>query len=61
KSEAFETFKKFKVAVEKENGRHIRTLCSNQGGEFTSDEFRDYLQTHGIHRQCLLHTHRSKM
>ncbi|KAH9303713.1 hypothetical protein KI387_008117, partial [Taxus chinensis] len=51
KSEAFETLKKFKVAVENETGDHIRTLHLDRGGEFTNNEFKDYLQTHRIRRQ----------
>ncbi|KAH9300937.1 hypothetical protein KI387_012520, partial [Taxus chinensis] len=50
-SQAFETFQKFKALVENEVGRKIKTLCSDQGGEFTSNEFKTYLEAHGIRRQ----------
>ena len=39
KSEAFEAFKKFKAAVEKESGLKIKDLRSDRGGEFTFKEF----------------------
>lgn len=42
KSEAFEKFKEFKAFVEKQSGFVLKTLRSDRGGEFTSDEFYDY-------------------
>ena len=33
KSEAFSTFKKFKVVVEKESGYEIKAMRSDRGGE----------------------------
>ncbi|KAH9315902.1 hypothetical protein KI387_024529, partial [Taxus chinensis] len=40
-SQAFETFQKFKALVENEVGRKIKTLHSDRGGEFTSNEVQD--------------------
>jgi transposase InsO family protein len=34
-----DTFKKFKLAFEKENRRNIKALCTNNGGEYTSYAF----------------------
>jgi len=39
KSEVFSDFKKFKVAMEKDSGRKIKTMRTDRGGEFTSKEF----------------------
>ncbi|KAH9324918.1 hypothetical protein KI387_005096, partial [Taxus chinensis] len=47
----FETFKKFKVVVEKETWSSHQNSPLRSRGEFTSNEFKDYLQTHGIRRQ----------
>ncbi|KAJ4812770.1 polyprotein [Rhynchospora pubera] len=50
KSEAFETFKKFKSLVENESGYYIKALRTDRGGEFTSNEFQNFCETHGIRR-----------
>jgi transposase InsO family protein len=51
KSEAFENFKIYKEMVENEMDSKIKCLISNNGGEFTSKEFMDYCNNHGIKRQ----------
>ena len=53
KFEAFEVFKKFKVMVEKESGRHIKAVQSDRGGEYTSTAFMEYCKEQGI-RQFLI-------
>lgn len=35
KSEAFDTFRKFKAVVEKESGYEIKALRTDRGGEYT--------------------------
>ncbi|KAL4304010.1 hypothetical protein GQ457_10G012770 [Hibiscus cannabinus] len=50
KSEAFGAFKNFKALVEKENGFEIKSLRSDRGGEFTSNEFNDFCKANGIRR-----------
>ncbi|GAB2283017.1 hypothetical protein Dimus_039573 [Dionaea muscipula] len=50
KSEAFDVFKKFKVAVQNEIGETIKALRSDRGEEFTSKAFNDYCQAYGIRR-----------
>ena len=51
KSEAFEKFKEFRIEVEKQFGRSIKTLISDRGGEYLSQEFLDYLADHGVQSQ----------
>jgi transposase InsO family protein len=51
KSEAFENFKIYKEMVENEMDSRIKCLRSDNGGEFTSKEFMDYCNIHGIKRQ----------
>jgi hypothetical protein len=43
KSEAFEKFKAFKALVENETDLKIKCLRSDNGGEFTSNEFEEFL------------------
>jgi hypothetical protein len=51
KSEAFENFKVYKEMVENEMDSEIKCLRFDNGGEFTSNEFMDYCNKHGIKRQ----------
>lgn len=51
KSQAFERFKIFRKIVQKESGYKMKCLRSDRGGEFTSNEFEDYYERHGIRRQ----------
>ena len=48
KSEALEKFKEFKVAVEKETGMTIKALRADRGGEYMSEEFKQFLKECGI-------------
>ena len=50
KSEAFETFKKFKVMVEKRTGYYIKALRSDRGGEYMSTAFTNFCEEQGIKR-----------
>ena len=51
KDEAFEKFKSFKALVENESGYKMKCLRSDRGGEFTSNEFFDFCEEHGIRRE----------
>ncbi|GJU78048.1 retrotransposon protein, putative, ty1-copia subclass, partial [Tanacetum coccineum] len=44
KHEVFETFKVFKAEVELQLGKKIKALRSDRGGEYLSQEFKDYLR-----------------
>ena len=48
KFEAFEKFKEFKNDVEKQRRRSIKSISSDQGGEYLSQEFLDYLRENRI-------------
>ncbi|GKA90552.1 retrotransposon protein, putative, ty1-copia subclass [Tanacetum coccineum] len=48
KYEVFETFKVFQKEVENQLGKTIKSLRSDRGGEYISQEFLDHLKEHGI-------------
>jgi hypothetical protein len=51
KSEVLSKFKKFKVFVEKQTGKCVKTIRTDNGGEYTSRDFEDYLNSCGIRHQ----------
>ncbi|GJV67380.1 retrotransposon protein, putative, ty1-copia subclass [Tanacetum coccineum] len=51
KHEVFETFKVLKNEVENQLGKTIKALRSDQGGEYISQEFKDYLKACRIIQQ----------
>ncbi|GJR84835.1 retrotransposon protein, putative, ty1-copia subclass [Tanacetum coccineum] len=48
KHEVFETFKVFQKEVENQLGKTIKSLRSDYGGEYMSQEFLNHLRDHGI-------------
>ncbi|KAE8725167.1 Eukaryotic translation initiation factor 3 subunit E [Hibiscus syriacus] len=51
KSEVFSTFKNFKARVELDYGNKIKCFRTDNGGEYTSEEFDDFCRKEGIKRQ----------
>lgn len=51
KSEALNFFKCFKSMVEKETGLSVKCLRTDRGGEFNSNEFKDFCEQNGIKRK----------
>ncbi|GJX68009.1 retrotransposon protein, putative, ty1-copia subclass [Tanacetum coccineum] len=48
KHEVFKTFKVFQKEVENQLGKTIKSLRSDRGGEYMSQEYLDHLKDHGI-------------
>jgi transposase InsO family protein len=51
KYEAFSKFQEFKALVENLSRRNIKILRSNNGGEYTSNEFKYFCKEEGIKRE----------
>ena len=50
KSKVFSRFKAQQAKVEKEKGRQVKVVRSDNGGEFTSKEFLKFYTNDGINR-----------
>ena len=53
KSETFSNFCEFKVLVEKELGKQVKALWSDNGGEYILGEFKDFCRKEGIRREII--------
>ena len=51
RSDAFTAFQSYKTAIESRTGRKIKTLGTDNGGEYTALEFDEFLRKNGIHHQ----------
>jgi FtsZ-interacting cell division protein YlmF len=51
KAEAFEKFKIFKALTETQIGKRLKEVRSDWGGEFTSRDFKEFCDEHGIKRE----------
>ena len=52
KDQAFDYFLEWKTLAEKASGRRLKTLRSDNGGEYTSRKFEAYLKSEGIRHEC---------
>jgi transposase InsO family protein len=50
----FSQFQEFKALVENQEGRKIKTLRSDNGGEYTSKAFKDFCAGAGIKRELMV-------
>jgi hypothetical protein len=50
KYEAFDTYRKWKVMIEKQTKKKVKLLHTNNGMEFYSNEFNDYCSNEGVFR-----------
>ncbi|KAG6512700.1 hypothetical protein ZIOFF_030829 [Zingiber officinale] len=55
KSQAFQAFKDFKIEVENYTGLRIKTLRTDHGGEYISNEAEKYFREHGIRHELIAH------
>ena len=53
KSETYSKFYEFKALVEKESGKQVKALRSDNGGEYISGEFKDFCSKEGIRRELI--------
>ena len=53
KSETYSKFCEFKALVDKELGKQVKALRSDNGGEFISGEFKDFCSAEGIRRELI--------
>jgi hypothetical protein len=53
KSQVFETFKNF-LGLKMKHNLILAPLCTNNGGEYTSNEFESYIRQHGIKHQTTI-------
>ena len=54
KSNAFQTFKNFHTWIENDAQSHIGSIRTDNGKEYTSNEFENYLHQHGIKHQTIV-------
>ena len=54
KSEAFAKFKIFKALTENQTGRKVKAIKSDRGGEFSSKQFKDFCDEHGIKKEYMI-------
>jgi IS30 family transposase len=54
KDQTFSKFCEFKALVEKESGKQVKSLRSDNGGEYISNEFKDFYSREGIQREIIM-------
>ena len=51
KSEVFSKFQEWKVLIENSSGFKLKAICTDNGGEYTSTQFCNYLKAEGIRHE----------
>ena len=54
KDQTFSKFSEFKALVEKDSGKQVKALRSDNGGEYISGEFKDLCRKEGIRRELIV-------
>ena len=54
KDQVFARFMDWKAMVEKSTGKKLKTLRTDNGGEYTSNQFEDYMRSEGIRHECTI-------
>jgi len=54
KDEVFNRFQEFRAQVENQIGKKIKVLRSDNGGEYTSNEFKDFYKEAEIKRELTI-------
>jgi transposase InsO family protein len=54
KDKTFSKFCDFKALVEKESGNQVKDLRSDNGGEYISNEFKDFCNREAIQRELIV-------
>jgi transposase InsO family protein len=54
KDQTFSKFCEFKALVEKELGKQVKALRSDNGGEYISNEFKDFCTREGIRSELIV-------
>ena len=53
KYQTFSKFLEFKALVEKDTGKQVKALRSDNGGEYISNEFNKFFKKEGIRRELI--------
>ena len=51
KDEAFQRFVEWKALLKKSSGHQVKVVRTDNGGEYTSTQFEDFLKADGIHHE----------
>ena len=54
KDQTFSKFCEFKALVEKDSGKKVKALRSDNGGEYISGEFKEFYSKEGIQRELIM-------
>ena len=53
KDQTFEKFCEFKTLVDKDTGRKVKSLKSNNSGKYALNEFKNFYASEGIRRELI--------